>query len=456
MKEYDVLIVGSGTGKKIASQASEKGLEVALVDKDEFGGTCLLRGCVPSKTMIYAGDVIREAEKGEKLGVEFSGKEVDFQKIMERTRNSYLSRKKKLLEKMKEDDNTVFYNDTGRFVDYYTMEVGDETIRGDKVVLFSGSRPVIPPIDGIEDTDFWTNRNIFDINEKPESLIIIGRGYIGVEFAHLFSAVGTEVTMIEMMDSLLAGWDPEITKLLEEKLSDRLKILTNHQVTEVGERNNKKFVRAENSETDEVKELEAESILLAVGRKSNADLLEVENTGVETDEKGWIKVDGRLETAKEKIWAGGDATGNHMLKHVANYEASVVWHNAFTEEKMKADYHAIPYGVFTHPQIAEVGMTVEEAKEDHEVLVTKGQYSDTAKGYAMGDPDGFCKIIVDRDDRTILGAHIIGPHAIILIQEIVNLIYAGDGSIDPIFDAMHIHPSLSEVITDSLGNWEEV
>ncbi len=456
MEEYDVLVVGSGTGKKIASRAAEKGLEVALVDRDEFGGTCLLRGCVPSKTMIYPADVIREAEEADKIGVNFQMEAIDFQKIMDRTRASYESKQKRLLKSVQEDENTVFYNEVGKFVDDYTMEVSGETIKADKVVLFSGSRPVIPPIDGIDETDFLTNRNIFDLDEKPESLIIIGGGYIGMEFAHFFDAVGTEVTVIEMMDQLLPGRDTEITDLLEKELSDRMEVLTGHEVTEVGEMDEEKFVRAEDSETGEGKELKGESILLAVGRKSNADLLEVENTGVETDDKGWIKVDEQLESTKENVWAGGDATGKHMLKHVANYDAKVVWHNAFTDEHMTVDYHAVPYAVFTRPQIAGVGMTVEEAKEDHEVLVTKGEYSDTAKGYAMGDPEGFCKIIVDGDDKTILGAHIIGPSAPILIQEIVNLMYAGDGTIDPLFDAMHIHPALSEVISFSLGNWEEV
>lgn len=426
-----------------------------MVDKDDFGGTCLLRGCVPTKTMIYPADVIRDAEKAGKLGVRFPETEIDFQKIMQRTRKSYQPKKKRLLESVEKNENIVFYNQVGKFVDDYTMKVADGTIRADKIVLFSGSRPIIPPIDGIDRTDCWTSRDIFDINKKPERLIIVGGSYIGVEFAHFFSAVGTKVTIIEMMDTLLPEHDPEATKLLEEKLSNRLNILTGHKVTRVGKENGKKFVKAENPEKGGEKKLEADSLLLTVGRRSNADLLKVENTGVETGENEWIKVNDRLETTKENIWAGGDAIGEPLLKHVANYEASVIWQNAFTDQKITTDYHAVPYGVFTRPQIAGVGMTTQEAKKHHDILVTKGRYSDTAKGYATGNPDGFCKIIIDKDNRKILGAHIIGPHAPILIQEIVNLMYAGDGTIDPLFDAMHIHPSLSEVITWSLGNWEE-
>lgn len=456
LEEFDVLVVGSGTGKQIASRAVDKGLKVAIVDKDEFGGTCLLRGCIPSKTMIYPADVIRQEETARNLGVNHQETEVDFQRIMERTRESYREEKKRLLRSVEEDKNTTFYNDVGKFVDDYTMEISGETIRADKIALFSGSRPVIPPFEGIGEIDYWTNRNIFDMEQKPERLIIIGGGYIGMEFAHFFDAVGTEVTVIEKMNSLLSGRDPEVTDLLEKELSERMVVLTGHKVTGVGEDNGEKFVKAENTETGEINEIKGDSILLAVGRRSNADLLNVEETGVETDEDGWIEVNQKLETSKENIWAGGDAIGKYMLKHVANYEANVIWHNAFEGRDEIIDYHAVPYAIFTNPQIAGVGLTVEEAKKDHDVLVTKGEYSGTPKGYAMGNPEGFCKIIVDRDNRIILGAQIIGPYAPILIQEIVNLMYAGEGTIDPLFHALHIHPALSEVISFSLDNWEEV
>lgn len=145
-----------------------------------------------------------------------------------------------------------------------------------------------------------------------------------------------------------------------------------------------------------------------------------------------------------------------MFKHVANYEAAIAWHNAFTNEKIKADYHAVPSAVFTRPQIASVGMTVEEAKEEHEVLVGRAEYSDTAKGYAMGVEDGFCKLVINHDNGTILGAHIVGPYAPILLQGVINLMYAGSGSVDPLYDALHIHPALSEVVSWSLDNLEKV
>lgn len=228
-------------------------------------------------------------------------------------------------------------------------------------------------------------------------------------------------------------------------------------VTEIGEKGGKKYTLVQNIESDEEIEITGEEILMATGRKSNADLLEVEKTGVETDENEWITVNGELETTKENIWAGGDATGKYMFKHVANYEAAVIWHNAFTDHKMTPDYHAIPSAVFTRPQIASVGLSIEEAKKEYdEVLVGHSRYRDTAKGYAMGEVDGFCKIVVNGENGEILGAHIIGPFAPILIQEVINLMYAGDRSVGPLYDALHIHPALPEVVSWSLDNLEKV
>ncbi len=455
MREFDVLIVGSGSGMNIASRAVEMNLEVALVDKDPLGGTCLNRGCIPSKTMVYPADVISEADEAEKLGVKFQRPEIDFERIMERTRKIYLEDRKEMKRNLDETPNITFFNDVGRFVSDYTMEVSGERIKADKIFLFSGSRPIVSPIQGVEDIDYFTNRNIFDINEKPDSLIILGGGYIATEFAHFFAAVGTDVTLLAR-SRLLSDHDPEISDLLEKKLSSRVDIRTNCKVLRVGEdEDENKFAVARDGESGEEKKITGESILVAIGRKSNADLLKVGNTGVELDEKGWIKVNEYLETTKAGIWAGGDAIGKYMFKHAANYEASIAEHNAFSDHKASVDYHAIPSAVFTRPQVASVGLTVEEVKKDHDVLVARSNYKDTAKGYAMGEKDGFCKIIIDRKDGKILGAHIIGPFAPILIQEIVNLMYAGDGTIKPLYNSIHIHPALSEVVSWALGNLEE-
>jgi mycothione reductase len=198
----------------------------------------------------------------------------------------------------------------------------------------------------------------------------------------------------------------------------------------------------------------AEKIFVAAGRKSNADLLKVENTGVHTDLRGYIQVNEYLETSKKNIWAFGDAIGKAMFKHVANEEAAVAWRNAFHDHKMKMDYHAIPYAVFTYPEIASVGMTEEEAKKNNKILLGRAQYSDVAKGEAMMEYDGFTKAIVDKETGKILGFHIIGPYAPMLIQEVINAMALG-GDISLLAHGLHIHPALPELILRTLGNLNE-
>ena len=195
------------------------------------------------------------------------------------------------------------------------------------------------------------------------------------------------------------------------------------------------------------------SVMIATGRVSNADILKPEKTGVKLDEHNFIKVNEYLETSKKNIWAFGDAIGIQMFKHVANYEAGVVWHNAVHDHKVKMDFSAAPHAVFTHPQVASVGLTEEEAKEQyHNILVGQALYSETAMGAAMGFPEGFVKVIVERETGKILGAHIIGPEASILIQEIINAMVSETGSFAPIAQAMHIHPAMSEVVQNAFGN----
>ncbi|MFW5932714.1 MAG: dihydrolipoyl dehydrogenase [Candidatus Hadarchaeota archaeon] len=455
MEEYDLIVVGTGSGMNIASRAVSEGLKVAVIDKDPLGGTCLNRGCIPSKVMIYPADVITEAHHAGELGVDFGDPEIDFQRIIERTRKIYLADREQMKKAVDSDENLTFYNEKAKFVNDYTLDISGEKIRSDRILLFSGSRPLIPPIEGIEDVGYYTNRNIFEINEKPESMIIIGGGYIACELAHFFSAVGTDVKIIEQMPSILPTHDPDISKLLERKLSSRMEVLTGHRVVEVGEDEEGKFALTEGADSGDTSEVGAESILVAAGRRSNADLLEVEKTGVETDEDGWIVTNEFLETTKPGIWAGGDATGKYMFKHVANYEAAIVWHNAFTDHNMKPSYHAVPSAVYTRPQIASVGLSVEEAKKNHDILVGRSEYKDTAKGYAMGNRDGFCKIIIDKENGEILGANIVGPYAPILIQEVINLMYTEDRSVNPLFDAMHIHPALTEVVSWALDDLRE-
>ena len=454
MKNYDVIVVGSGSGMLIVDEATDRGLKVALVDKGPFGGTCLNTGCIPSKMLIYPADRIVEIQEAKKLGIGAETRSVDFGFIMQRMRKSIHESQSQMRQALSQAENLDFYEGEGHFVGDYTIEVSGDKIKGEYIFLASGSRPFIPPIKGLDRIDYLTNETLLQLKELPDSLIIIGGGYIGVEFGHFFAATGTKVTILEMMDSLVPVEEPEIYELLKEQLRRRMDVYTNAQAEEVKDEGGMVKVAVRDRNTGENREFTAQRILVAVGRRSNADLLKVENTGVEIDGRGFIRVNEYLETSKKNIFAIGDANGQQMFTHVANREALVVVQNMFYSADLKMDYNAIPHAVYSHPQIASVGLTEAQARKDHDILIGRVRYFDVAKGEAMMEEEGFAKALVEKDSRRILGFHIIGPYAPVLIQEVVNAMTSG-GQIDEINEGIHIHPALSELIQTTVNSLED-
>ena len=454
MKEYDVIVVGSGAGSAIVDGALSHGLKVALVDRGPLGGTCLNVGCIPSKMLIFPADRIVEIQEAKKLGIHAEIKHVDFQAIMERTRKYVTGSESRIRERVQNTPGLDFYGTTGHFVSDFTLEVDGENIRGEKIYLVSGARPLIPPVKGMEDIDYLTNDTVFALEKKPESMIIIGGGYIAVEFAHFFSAMGTKVTILQRGKRLVKDEEPEICDLLKEKMRARMSVHTNTEAIEVKKVNGSCKVFAQDKKTEQLREFEAEKILVAAGRISNADLLKVGNTGVKTDKRGYIKVDEYFETRKKNVWAFGDALGKKMFRHAANKEADVVWHNSMHGGDEKFDFLTIPHAVFTYPPIASVGMGEAEAKKNYDVMVGKSVYSEVAKGMAMMDDQSFAKAIIEKDTWRILGFHIIGPYAPILIQEVIDAM-STSGTVMPIVSGMRIHPALPEIIYDTLRNLQE-
>jgi dihydrolipoamide dehydrogenase len=454
MKKYGAIVIGSGCGMNIVEEALGRGLRVALVDRGPLGGTCPNLGCIPSKMLIYAADRIVEIQEAKKLGVAAEVQNIDFNFIMGRMRKSVQENQNHMRHDISHTENLDFYEGEGHFVSDYTIEVNEETIKGNKVFIASGSQPLIPPIKGLDNVDYLTNEAVLQLKERPDSLIIIGGGYIAVEYGHFFAAMGTKVTIIEMADRLLLAEEPEISALLKEELGTRMDIHTSALAKEVKRGADRVAVVVKDKETGREQEFSAQRIMVAVGRKSNADLVKVKNTGVEVDERGFIKVDEYLETSKKNIWAVGDANGQQMFTHVANRETAIAAHNALDNARLKMDYSAAPHAVYSHPQIASVGLGEEKAKREHKILIGRARYFDVAKGEAMMEEKGFAKVIVEKDTERILGFHIIGPYAPTLIQEVINAMASG-GYINQINAGMHIHPALPELILKTLGNLEE-
>ena len=340
----------------------------------------------------------------------------------------------------------TWFKETGEFIDDYTMQVGAQTVKAKVIFIVSGARTAIPPIKGIETIGYLTSDTVLELQKLPSSILIIGGGYVGMEYGHFFSALGTKTTIIQRPNRIIPEEEPEISDLLKSLLSKRIEFAIGYEALEAKQNGTEKTVVAKNLQDGSIREFTAEAVMVATGRVSNADLLKVEKTGITLDQHGFIIVDDYLETSKKNIYAFGDASGRQMFQHVANYEAGIAWHNAVHEHKVKMDYSASPHAVFTHPQVASVGLKEEQAQK-YRILVGQAPYSETAMGAALGFPEGFVKVIVEKETGKILGAHIIGPEASILIQEIVNAMVS-PGNYGPIAQAMHIHPAMSGVVQE--------
>lgn len=450
--KFDLIAIGSGAGMNVAADAVELGLKVAVIDKDPLGGTCLNRGCIPSKVLIYPADVIRTIEDAKAIGINAKIENIDFDLIRKRMWNTVLEGRHEMEEGVKQDPRITYFPEETHFISDYTLQVGNQTITSEKIVIANGARPNIPPIEGLEEAGYFTSETIFDIKKPPKNMVIIGGGYISAELGHFFSSIGVNITIIEITDKLVPQEEPEISELLKKKMSQKMKILFNNTPIKVIKKNNDKIVISKDQNTGKETKTVCQEILIAAGVKSNADILKPEKSGINLTPRGWIKVNNYLETSKKNIWAIGDIIGRNLFRHTANYESDIVIKNALENERIEIDEHAVPHAVFTHPQIGSVGLTESEAIKNHDVLIGIGKYSDTAKGYAMAEEEGFVKVIVDVKNYKILGAHIIGPEASILIQQIVYIMNAGDQDYVPLYRAQTIHPALSEVVISAFGN----
>ena len=495
METYDLVVIGSGAGLSVLNVGLQVGMKCALVEDTKLGGTCLTRGCIPSKVLVHPADLIREAQHARKVGIHFNIEKIDWDLISKRMW-SQINESEQIEEGLSHVENLKMYRGIGEFIGDYEMEVksrdGKESIgrfKGEKFVISSGARSIIPPIEDLEEVGYVTSKSFFGdkFPEQPwKSLIIIGGGVIAAEFAHIFSALGTEVTIVEMLPRLITSEEPEISKFLEQNFKKFMTVYVNHKAIKAKGKKKNKIIIAQNMNDGKEIEISAEEILIATGRRSNADRLKVKNTGIEIDEKGWIKTNQYLETNKKNIWCFGDANGLYQFRHKANYEAEICTNNIFRPEDQKksVDYSTVPWAIFTYPQVGHVGMTQAEAiDKGHEIFIAKKNYSTVAKGFAMGfsgddEDDGFAKLIVDKSYQ-LLGAHVVGPNAAILVQPFVYLMNSGftcslpepqsesdipklkkacpeAGSFMPIYNSMVIHPSLNEVTGWAIGNLKPV
>jgi mycothione reductase len=457
-KEYDLIIIGTGSATNLLDALIQRDpkIKIAIIDKDETGGICLTRGCIPSKILLYPAELVRNIEKARELGIQTEIKKIDFLKIMDRMRFLIGKDVDSIRDGLSSSENIDYYQSVAEFVSPYTMKVGSETITAKMIFLCLGSKTIIPPIKGIEEAGYITSDTILKLTSLPKSIVVVGGGYIAAEYGHFLSSMGSKVTIVGRNPRFLPEEEPEVSELAKKDLGKHIEIITNHEVKEAQKTpKGMKCLIALDKSTGKTREIEAEEIMIASGRGPLTDILHPERAGVKTTKDGWIEINEYLETSQPDIWSFGDAKGKFMFRHVANYESQIVYYNAILKQKIKADYHAIPHAVFSYPEVAGVGMSEKEAVEkigSDKVMIGFYKYENTAKGEAMNVKDYFVKVIVNGSNLEILGAHIIGPHASVLIQEIINVMYAPNRSAEIIEEAIHIHPALNEVVQRAFGS----
>ena len=444
MKKFDIIVIGAGSGLIVSSAAADKGLKVAVIEKGPMGGTCLNRGCIPSKMLIHSADVAETIHRAKIFGITPKGYAINFKKIAERVSKTVDKDAREIENGIKADKNTALYKAEGRFIGHKTLKVGKETIKADKIVIAAGTRPFIPPIEGLKDKDYITSDEALRLKKLPKSMTIIGGGYIAAELAHFFGALGAKITIIQRNRLLIPNEDKEIAEKFTDIFKKKYNVLTEHNAVKVSKKGRNFIVIAEKN--GKRKKIISEQLLIAAGRIPNTDILDVKKTGVKVNEDGFVRVNKFMETNIKGIWALGDIAGIYLFKHSANLEAQYVYNNVFYKKK-KMDYYAMPHAIFTSPQIAGVGFTEQGLKKRNmPYAVGKYPYIKTGMGAALEDKDGFVKILADKKTRKILGCHIIGTEASTLIHEVVVAMKSGKGTIDNIRNSVHVHPALSEVV----------
>ncbi|NQD40329.1 mycothione reductase [Glutamicibacter halophytocola] len=451
-KHYDLIILGTGSGNSIPGPEFD-GKSIAIIEKGAFGGTCLNVGCIPTKMYVYAADTALETRESSRLGIDAQVNSVDWPGIVNRVFDQRIDLIAKGGEEYRRGEKTPnidVYDQHARFVAERTLRTGQgtaaKTISADQIVLAAGSRPFIPEVITQSGVHFHTNEDIMRLARQPKSMVIVGGGYIAMEFAHVFEALGTKVSIIARSE-LLRHLDADLREPFNELAAQRYDVHQGRNIAGASQQGNEVTVTL-----DDGSEISAEVLLVATGRIPNGDELDLDLAGIDSTD-GRISVDefGR-STSATGVWALGDISSPYLLKHVANAEMRAVRHNLLNPQNMrKMPHEHVPAAVFTHPQIAYVGMTEEEAREaGHEITVKVQKYADVAYGWAMEDRSGIAKLIADKKTGKLLGAHYMGPQASTLIQQMITVM-AFDLDVREVASNQYwIHPALPEVTENAL------
>ncbi|WP_103019256.1 mercuric reductase [Salinibacter altiplanensis] len=450
---HDLIVIGAGQGGgPLAGTVAEEGHNVALLERKHVGGTCVNEGCTPTKTMIASARVAHLARRAEDYGVDVGDVSVDLETVRRRKRDIVESFRAGSRSSIEEKDTLDLIEGDGQFVDTHTVEValndgGTRTLTADRIVINTGTRPVIPPIDGLDEVDHLTSASIMELGAVPDHLLVLGGGYIGLEFGQMFRRFGADVTIIDRGPHILGREDADVAEALQEILrEDGIRLLNEASMTAVEEANG--TITAHLEGDDIPAQVEGDELLVAAGRRPNADTLNLEAAGVETAERGHVQVDDRLATTADGVYAIGDVTGGPAFTHVSYDDYRILTDHWLHDGDRTTEDRLIAYTLFTDPQLGRVGLTEAQAREhDRDVTVAQMPMTHVARALEVDETRGLMKAVIDSETNQLLGAAILGIEGG-EVMSILQTAMMGNVPVNRLQSAPFAHPTLAESLNN--------
>ncbi len=454
-EKYEAIIIGTGqSGPSLAGRLTAAGMNVAIVERKQFGGTCVNTGCIPTKTLVASARAAYVARRGADFGVTIDGPiAVDMKKVKAR-KDSVVQRSNQGVESwLKNMENAAVYEGHGRFEGPHTVRVGEELLEAEKIFINVGARAFIPPMPGLQSVDYLTNFSMMGVDFLPEHLIIIGGSYIGLEFGQMYRRFGSEVTIVEMGPRLIQRDDEDVSETVKEILENEGVNVRLDAECITAEKHGDKVAVALDCQSG-AREVSGSHLLLAVGRRPNTDDLGLDKAGIEVDERGYIVVDDELRTSAPGVWAMGDCNGKGAFTHTSYNDFEIVAANLLDKDPRRVSDRILAYALYIDPPLGRAGMTEAEVrKSDRKALMAKRPMTRVGRAFEKGETQGFMKILVDAETKEILGAGILGVGGDEIIHSILDVMYAKK-PYTVIQRAVHIHPTVSELIPTMLGDLE--
>lgn len=459
MKTYDVIVIGAGGGTKISTPASHLGKKVAIIEKFKLGGTCLNRGCIPSKMLIHPANVASLIKDTQKFDMKAQYTSVNFAKLVHRINSTTDGNSNGIEKAYAKNKNLDYYAAHATFVSDKVINVDGKLITAKKIFIATGANPFIPPIPGLADTPYMTSAQALRRRNLPKKLIVIGGGYIACELGHAYGALGSDVHLLVRGNGLLEREDTDVSKEFTKAFSSQNTCHFNVNTDSVSYKNKKFYVTISDARGKK-STMSGDALLVATGVNSNTNLLGLEKTSIKTNKRGFIKVNSYLQTTVKGVYALGDCVGNYMFRHSVNFEGEYLFNSHFSKGKIQPiSYPPMPHAVFSSPEVGGVGLSEQELiakgkKKGKDYVVGLNSYEASAQGMARLSKFGFAKLIFEKKSKKLIGAHIVGDEASVMIHQLIYAITFG-AKIDDLLKMIYIHPALPEIVRNAARKAKE-